>query len=343
MSAGGSGSGLGPGLGSGSGAGTGVERARGVSTVAALASDIKIAHSVFALPFAVLGAFLAGPGRWVVGESAWWGFAGKLAIVVACMVCARTWAMLFNRIVDRRIDAANPRTAGRALASGRVGAGAAWLAAIGAAGMFVGCCGLFWVFFANPWPVYLSVPVLAWVAFYSLTKRFTWLCHVFLGGALAASPIASAIAVAPEAVRSLPSVWWLAGFVMMWVAGFDIVYALQDERFDRERGLSSVPARLGASGAMWVSRALHAAAMVMLLASWTSSPRLGEFFGIGVGVVAILLLAEHAITARIVKRIAAGGEPGGLKMTMAFFTLNGIVSCVLGVLGVVDVVMHLPR
>jgi 4-hydroxybenzoate polyprenyltransferase len=295
-----------------------------------VASDVKLAHSVFAMPFAVLGAFLArhagtpGPGA----------FAGQLALVVACMVAARTWAMLFNRLADRRLDAANPRTARRALASGRLTSRQGWSAALGSAVVFIGAASVFWFAFGNPWPLLLSVPVLAWIAFYSLTKRFTWLCHLFLGGALAASPVAAAIAVNPASVvdplfpPAAPAVWWLAGMVLCWVAGFDVIYALQDLDFDRAAGLFSVPARFGTAGALWISRGLHAIAFLMLLAAWRADPRLSWAFLTGVALVGVLLVTEHMI---LIRR----GREG---LDMAFFTVNGVVSCVLGLAGCVDAV-----
>ncbi len=291
------------------------------------AGDIKIAHSVFALPFAVLAAFLARP------ESApWTRFAGQLAVVVACMVLARSWAMLFNRLCDRRLDAANPRTSRRVLASGALSARDGWLLALACAGGFVGACSLFLILWGNVWPIALSVPVLAWIAFYSLTKRFTALCHVFLGAALAVSPLAAALAVHPAALLSSPALWLLSGMVLCWVAGFDVIYALQDVEFDREARLHSIPARMGASGAIWISRGLHAAAFALLVLA--ASPvggdaRLGVVFAVAAGLVGVLLIAEHVVLAR---RGKAGLE-------MAFFTLNGVVSCVLGLAGVVDVLV----
>jgi 4-hydroxybenzoate polyprenyltransferase len=295
-----------------------------------VAADIKLAHSVFALPFAVLGAFLA----WGSGYPSGGEFALQLVLIVVCMVFARTWAMLFNRIADRRIDAENPRTTRRALASGRLSPAEAWGSALAAAGLFVGSCALFGAFFGNWWPLALSVPVLAWIAFYSLTKRFTVLCHVFLGGALAASPIAAAIAVNPSMVLAWPppqiSVYLLAGMVLCWVAGFDVIYALQDIEFDRSRGLSSIPARLGWRGAVWVSRGLHVVALTLLVLAWRSHGQLEVLFGAGVGIVAALLIAEHIILAR-------RGKAG---LDMAFFTLNGVVSVVLGVAGCIDVLVN---
>ncbi len=293
--------------------------------LALIAADIKIAHSIFALPFAVLAAFLVGPSHGD-GASAWRLFAGKLALVVVCMVLARTWAMLVNRLADREIDARNRRTSRRVFASGALSPGLGWAFAAVCAGLFIAAASLFLILYANPWPLYLSVPVLLWIAFYSFTKRFTALCHLYLGGALAASPIAAAIAVNPYALADTTSVFFLSGFVLLWVAGFDIIYALQDLDFDQEAGLSSIPARLGTRGAIRASRLLHFGAFVVLLLAWRVDARLNLLFGVGIAVVGGLLMLEHVIVAR---RGKAGLE-------MAFFTVNGVVSCVLGVLGCAD-------
>lgn len=285
-------------------------------------ADIKLAHSVFAMPFAILGAVMARDPRERLGATL-----GKVAIIVLCMVLARSWAMLVNRLADRRFDEANPRTARRALASGRLGVpdGAAF--AFGCAALFIAATSVFWIVFGNFWPLALSVPVLAWVAFYSFTKRFTAMCHVFLGGALAASPLAAALAMNPAAVTQMPALWWLAGMVVLWVGGFDVIYALQDLEFDRETGLHSVPAALGATRAIWVSRVMHAGAGACLGMAASRDARFGVLFYAGVGLVWALLVTEHLILAR---RGKAGLE-------MAFFTVNGIVSCALGVTGVLDV------
>lgn len=311
-----------------------------------IAGDIKLAHSVFALPFAVLGAFLAweGPGR---GWSSVGTFAGQLGLVVVCMVCARTWAMLFNRLMDRRLDARNPRTGRRVFAAERLTAGTGWKWAGLAAGGFAAACAGFWGFFDNPWPLIFSGPVLAWIAFYSLTKRFTWLCHVFLGGALAAAPAAAAVAIRPEflglgsgltitsAEPGAAAVWWLVGMVVLWVGGFDVIYALQDVAVDRREGLYSVPARLGVNAALWISRMMHAGCFACLIAARQSDVRLhqgmgGWVFAGAVGLVGVLLVIEHIV---LVKRGEAGLE-------MSFFTLNGVVSCVVGAAGVAAVMMH---
>lgn len=296
-----------------------------------VAADIKLAHSVFALPFAVLAAFLARPEG-----SPWARFLGQLALVVVCMVLARTWAMLVNRLADRKIDSANPRTARRVFAAGRLSARRGWAIAVSFAALFIAAAGMFWLFFGNPWPIGLSVPVLAWIAFYSLTKRFTWLCHLVLGSALAASPIAAAIAVDPSSVGltgaggsagvRTPAIYWLAGMVMCWVAGFDVIYALQDVGFDRATKLWSIPSRLGVSRAIWISRALHALAVIFLFASARAEDRFQSLYLVGLLAVVGLLAAEHFVLSR-------RGERG---LDLAFFTLNGVLSCVLGCVGVLD-------
>lgn len=289
-----------------------------------VASDIKLAHSVFALPFAVLAVFLA-----IAPEEPAGHLAGKLAIVITCMIFARTWAMLVNRIADRRFDALNPRTSSRAIPEGRLTTRDAIAAALLSGALFWAAASLLWVFFANPWPFYLALPVLGWIALYSYTKRFTALCHIFLGGALAASPIAAAIAVNPESLSHTPALWLIAGMVLAWVAGFDVIYALQDLDFDRSVGLRSLPALLGPAGAIWASRTLHIVALAALVGAWQLDDRLGFIFGIGVALTACLLALEHAVLAR-------RGKAG---LDMAFFTLNGIVSCVLASLGVADLVL----
>lgn len=312
-----------------------------LQSVSIAAGDIKLAHSVFALPFAILAAFLARPHS---GPDARWStFALQLALVIVCMVLARTFAMLVNRLADRHYDLKNPRTSRRAVASGRLPAGRALALTLLAAGAFIVACAGFWVLFKNLWPIALCVPTLAWIALYSFTKRFTWLCHIFLGGALAASPLAAAIAVRPEALLEWSLVGTndylgfgagatlalIAAMVLTWVAGFDIIYALQDVDFDREQGLWSIPSRLGVTRALWLSRALHAASFLFIFLAGASDWRFGWLFDSAIGAVAMLLISEHLI-------LAIRGKAG---LDMAFFTLNGVVSCVLGVAGVVDLVL----
>ncbi|MCA9303020.1 MAG: putative 4-hydroxybenzoate polyprenyltransferase [Phycisphaerales bacterium] len=292
--------------------------------------DIKLAHSVFALPFALLGAFLVAPHKDDAPHHGidWSPFAGMLVLVVVCMVFARTWAMLVNRFVDRKIDADNPRTSRRAFASGALSTRDGVVMLSASALGFIAACTLFGVFFGNWWPTLLAIPVLIWIGFYSLTKRFTWLCHIFLGGALAASPVAAAIAVDPGLLAHTPAVFWIAGMVVCWVAGFDVIYALQDLDYDRTVGLSSIPARFGWKRAAWLSRSLHALAIVCLLFAWRSELRFGAMFLGAVVVVCVVLVYEHLVLAR-------RGKAG---IPMAFFTLNGVVSLVLGSAGCLDLV-----
>jgi len=291
-----------------------------------LAADIKLHHSVFAMPFAVLAAFMAAAGT--AGGIDWSRFAVQLALVVAAMVFARTVAMLANRVLDRGIDATNPRTAGRALPSGRVSPRAALaFAAAGSAGFAAVCAG-FGVLDGNWWPAILCGPVLAWLCLYPLLKRFTALCHLYLGSSLAMSPLAAAIAVRPAALQE-PALWLLAAMVMAWVAGFDVIYALQDVEVDRREGHFSLPARVGVVPALWISRLLHVAAIGCLTGVAAADPRLGMPFAVAVVAIAALLAAEHLTVARW----------GTTRLALAFFTLNGAVSCLLGVAGVVDILV----
>ncbi len=340
-------------------------------------ADIKLAHSVFALPFALLAAFLVAPRlpaepvppgmldihggvvRAYYAPIDWSVFGGMLGLIVACMFLARTWAMVVNRVADRSIDAENPRTTGRAFAARSLSGRDGLLVLAGSALAFLGVCALFWIFYDNPWPTLLSWIVLAWIAFYSFTKRFTWLCHVFLGGALAVSPLAAAVAVGGIDALSFQPADWLqdaadqTGFhvmsmtispfgapqgpgiaalslmVLLWVAGFDVIYALQDMDFDRQHGLRSIPARFGWKGAAWISRALHVGAVLALAIAWRVEPRFGWLFGVGLGVVVAALIWEHAVLAR----------RGRAGIPMAFFTLNGVVALTLGAFGIADVLV----
>ena len=293
--------------------------AAGLAAAREIARDIKLSHSVFALPFALLGAFLALPD----GPVDWGRMGMAAALVVACMVTARTAAMVANRLLDREIDARNPRTAGRALPSGRVGVAQARGALVLGGLAFIGCCALFLPLQGNPWPLALSVPVLAWICAYGLFKRFTMMCHVWLGASLAISPVAAALAVRPEALGA-PAPWLLAGAVLLWVAGFDVLYAMQDVEVDVRDGLHSMPSRMGRSGAAWASRAMHLASVALLVAFWRSEPALGPWFGGAVTVAGAVIAMEHVL-------LATGGAAGFAKH---FTTLNGVVSLVLGGTGI---------
>jgi 4-hydroxybenzoate polyprenyltransferase len=299
-------------------------------SVALIAADIKLAHSVFALPFAVLAAFMAWQ-RLSHGHTQYVVFVQKVGLIVLAMFLARTVAMLANRWLDREIDKHNPRTAQRALASGQLSPTAAILTIAACAIAFIITCAAFGVFFKNWWPLVLSIPVLAWISAYGYFKRITALCHLYLGSSLALSPIAAAIAMGPASVLPgshafQPSIWLLSGMVFCWVAGFDIIYALQDVEVDREQGLHSMPSRLGVPKALLISRVLHVIAVACLIGALVVDERLHIFFGIGVAIVAALLLYEHLTVARW----------GTTRIALAFFTLNGIISCLLGALGIID-------
>jgi 4-hydroxybenzoate polyprenyltransferase len=296
-------------------------------SIRTIATDIKLGHSVFALPFALLAAFMAVAP---LGASIdWMRFGGQVVLVVLAMVFARTFAMLANRLLDRDLDARNPRTATRAIPGGRLDPAIGRRAMLACAILFAGVCALFGVLYGNWWPLALAAPVLAWIGAYPLLKRFTAACHLYLGTSLAISPLAAALAVEPASLATQPALWWLAGMVLLWVAGFDVIYALQDIEVDREQGLHSLPSRLGATGARAVSAVLHAGAAACLVTTLVVDPRLGALFGAGVAAVIGLLLLEHLTVARW----------GTSRIALTFFTLNGVISCALGTLGIADVLV----
>ncbi len=259
---------------------------------------IKWEHSIFALPFALTAAVLAAGG---------WPTERQLVWIVVCMVAARSAAMAFNRLVDARLDAANPRTAMRALPAGLLGAGfVAGFVAVSCAIFVLGAAML------NRLTLLLSPVCLAVVLAYSFTKRWTRWSHLVLGLALGIAPSAAWIAVRGSLD---PRIVVLTGAVLLWVGGFDVLYACQDFEHDRTAGLHSVPQAFGLEGAFWTARAMHVGMIGMLL--W-----LLVLFGlgwpaqIGVAVVALLLLYEHSIV-----------SPTDLRrMNAAFFTLNGVIS-----------------
>ncbi len=289
------------------------------------AEMIKFSHSVFALPFAVMATFMAG--RFV--EDTHRPYWGQLALIVVCMVAARSVAMTFNRIVDAEIDGRNPRTSGRPLPAGELGVRDAKLFLFGASAVFVGACYSFHGLYGNPWPVILAGPLLAYLCGYSYTKRFTQWSHFYLGSAVGLSPVAAWIAIHP------PSVGWpavvLTAAVMLWIAGFDLIYACQDTECDRAEGLFSVPAGLGILRALRIARCCHAAVVVLLLVLAWIAP-LGWLYLVGVGIVAVLLTVENSLV-----------RPDDLsRVNVAFFTINGVVSVALGVLAVCDVLIITP-
>lgn len=289
------------------------------SQLGAAARDIKLSHTVFALPFALLATFLAAD--WVGRSLHFIDF----LVIVLCMVAARSFAMMFNRWADAKIDAANPRTQGRAVPSGQVDLKMMRSFALVAALCLPAATLYFLIAYDNPWPLILSPLVLIVLGGYSYTKRFTWLCHAVLGLALAISPLAATIAIAPGYLGS-SEVWLLALMVLCWVAGFDVLYALQDTEVDRELGLHSLPSRLGVGPALWISRALHVLSAAALIGVATLSEQLRLFFAIATGLTCTLLVVEHALV--------WGGKTK--QLNMAFFTVNGVISVLLGAAGIID-------
>jgi len=263
---------------------------------------IKFEHSVFALPFALVGALLAAR----VTLHGWPTLRQILWIVVA-MVAARSAAMTVNRIVDLRYDMENPRTKMRALATGALSVSFAWAFTIAAIALFFVAA---WQL--NPLALKLAPVALGILFFYSYTKRFTHWSHLFLGFALGISPAAAWIAITG-------SLDWrmliLCGAVTLWVGGFDVLYACQDVQFDAEAGLYSVPKRFGVAKALWIARLMHVGVVILLV--W-----LAASFGLpwpawaGIGVVAALLGYEHSL-------VKANDLS---KLNAAFFTVNGYIS-----------------
>jgi 4-hydroxybenzoate polyprenyltransferase len=269
---------------------------------------IKIEHSVFALPFAYIGAFLAARG--------WPGLYTMIVLTVA-MVAIRSYAMAFNRYADRDIDRENPRTQGRPLVTGELSKGFTVAFIIGSAALFVVACALM-----NTLCLSLSPVALAVSTFYSYCKRFTHWCHFVLGATLGLAPVAGWISVDP--VITLPAVLYFCG-VTMWVAGFDLLYACQDAAFDRTRGLYSIPSRLGVPAALGISTVSHmATAAFFLLAGWAAG--LSWIYFVVASGVGLTLMAEHLLV-----------KPDDMsRVNVAFFTMNGVIAVVLFVGVVLD-------
>ena len=285
---------------------------------------IKFAHSVFALPWALVAAVMAMK---VAGWERWWE---RLGLILVCMVAARTYAMTVNRLVDRRFDRENPRTARRPSVTGAVSAGFMRGVIVLCVVVFgAGAAGFGWRF-GNWWPVALSVPVLAWLGFYSFTKRFTAMCHFVLGISLGLAPVSAWIAIAPPRGPLLtPAIVLMGVAVVLWVAGFDILYALQDEEIDRAAGLNSIPAKLGRGGALWVSRGCHALT-VAALAGVGVTGGFGWVYWVAFGIAAGLLVVEQAL----VKRNDIS------RINIAFMTVNGVVGLVFGGMAIGDLLLR---
>jgi 4-hydroxybenzoate polyprenyltransferase len=270
---------------------------------------IRFSHTVFALPFALFSAVLA------------WFYKGafsalELGGILLCMVFARSAAMAFNRLADRRLDALNPRTAGRHLPSGQLSVASVWAFTLLCAAGFVASTTIFLAARpSNPWPLYLSLPVLAFLLAYSYTKRFTALAHFWLGAALLLAPVAAWIAI--RGLEGLVTPFVLGLAVLFWVAGFDVIYACQDADYDRAARLYSMPVRLGVPGALRLALICHLIMLSLLVALYQlASPPLGEVYLVGLGLVAALLTYEHALV-----------RPDDLtRVNQAFFNVNAIIS-----------------
>jgi 4-hydroxybenzoate polyprenyltransferase len=287
---------------------------------------IRFSHTLFALPFALFAAVMA----WTEGARSdppqGWRWQ-ELVGIVLCMVAARSAAMAFNRLADWRLDARNPRTMSRHIPAGTL--------SLASVAVFAASCSIAFVlatllFLPNRLPLYLSVPVLAFLLAYSFTKRFTAAAHFWLGAALMLAPISAWIAIRGQQVMEhpldlLPAVV-LGGAVMLWVAGFDIIYACQDVDFDVAAGLHSVPASLGVAGALRLAALCHVGMVILLaLLTWVY-PHFGWIYAAGVAAVALLLAYEHYLV-----------RPDDLtRVNAAFFQVNAVVSIGLFLVGSLD-------
>jgi len=271
---------------------------------------VKIEHTVFALPFAYVGAFLAVNGRPSWHDLLW---------VTLAMVGARSLAMALNRLIDAGIDARNPRTAGREIPSGQLSVAQVVVFCVLSLALFLAA-----VWQLDPivrwlWPI----PVVGFVV-YPYLKRFTWLCHLWLGAVDGLAPVGAWVAITGK----LPwQSWVLGAAVAFWVAGFDFFYALFDEEIDRREGLHSIVTRFGVSGAFVGARLAHALTVACLVVAGLGLS-VGVFYWLGVAVVALLLAYEHSLV-----------RPNDLRrLDTAFFTMNGVISVVFAVFVILDTV-----
>ncbi len=284
----------------------------GEGLLARYVNFVRLPHTVFALPFALIGVVLASLTYPVTLRT--------LGLVVLAFTAGRFVAMGFNRIADRDLDARNPRTRGRELPAGRLTVAQAWIAVLVAAAAFE------WAAWAlNPLCFALTPVALAIVTLYSYAKRFTWWSHVWLGFGDAIAGPAGFLAVSGRWSEPGWVLWALAAAVTFWVGGFDVFYALQDEQFDRTEGLHSAVVRLGRRGGILFGKTLHGLALIALVAvGWGAG--LGAWYYAGVAAGAALIAYEHRLV-----------RPGDLsRLDAAFFTVNGIVSVVVFVGALVD-------
>jgi len=295
-----------------------------MSTVKSYLSLIKFSHTIFAMPFALIGFFLGimiwgfsvVPG-WHTVIYPWKEIIRLFVLVILCMIFARSAAMAFNRYLDRSFDAKNPRTAIREIPSGVISANNALIFTIISCVLFLVTC-----FFINKICFYLSPVALLVVLGYSYTKRFTPLCHLILGLGLSLAPIGAYLAVTGQ-FDLLPILFSLT--VLFWVSGFDIIYALQDEEFDKENKLYSIPAWLGKAKALRVSELFHViSGACVILAGWLGN--FGWLYWIGSVIFIGMLIYQHSIV-----------KPTDLKrVNIAFMTANGIASVVFAIFVIAD-------
>ena len=282
----------------------------GTTRLSTYASFVKLPHTVFALPFAMIGVILASYTRTVTWASIGW--------TIVAFTSARFAAMGFNRIVDRDYDAKNPRTAMREIPRGALSVREASVAVLVASGVFVTAAGAL-----NTLCLWLSPIALAWVFFYSYTKRFTRFAHIVLGIGMSIAPVGGYLAVAGR--WSQP--WWLlctlATTVISWGAGFDVLYALPDIAFDRANGLHSIPVAFGERGAIAIARGLHVLTVTCLAVvgatAFSSGSLSALLYWAGVVIASLLLLYEHSL-------VRAGDLS---RLDAAFFTMNGVISLTL--------------
>ncbi|MEY4066311.1 MAG: hypothetical protein RIR26_2519 [Pseudomonadota bacterium] len=273
-----------------------------LASIRTFSEAIKLSHTVFALPFALLSSFMALRGS----DFDLW----KLLWIVLAMAGARTWAMAVNRAADASIDAANPRTAARAVASGQISKKQMMIFGVCGAGVFIISAAAL-----SRVALWCSVPVLLILASYSYTKRFTFLCHFWLGLCLGLAPLGAWVAIRD----SFPSpLLLLTGAIMCWVGGFDIIYATQDAEFDKTHGLNSLPSRFGIGPSLSIAAASHLIA-ALFFASFGIAFDLGLFYFVGLGIAAALMFQQH----RIVRRATPE------TIDFAFFNLNGWIAVLL--------------
>jgi len=284
-------------------------------------SLVKFSHTLFALPFAMIGFFLGIFGTKLIheGNEPVTGFLFiRFVLVIICMVSARSAAMAFNRYLDRNFDARNPRTAIREIPRGIIAPGNALRFVIICCIIFMTTC-----WFINPLCFYLSPVALFVILFYSYTKRFTPLCHLVLGIGLSLAPIGAFLAVTGR-FELLPLLF--SGAVICWVSGFDIIYAMQDVDFDKSENLFSIPAAVGKKNALWISSLLHVISAAFVIGAGFAGG-FGAWYWIGMLLFGGMLIYQHLIV-----------KPNDLsRVNLAFMTANGIASVVFSLFVITDI------